>query len=137
MKHKLIEKSKIVEKVFFNSKKISLENEKFSLKATVFVPKADLKKPQPKVCLTIDICNNKVRLVSAHPEDIVNALIDIKCWYEEIMNNAQLVLEKERDTYIKLIQEQVDSQKTKKIDMAVKRLITNRFKLIKKNKTKQ
>ncbi len=97
MKQETIEKSKIVEKVFFNSKKISLENEKFSLKATVFVPKADLKKPQPKVCLTIDICNNKVRLVSAHPEDIVNALIDIKCWYEEIMNNAQLVLEKERD----------------------------------------
>lgn len=107
-------KNNVVEKVYLNSKQIALENEKFSFKATCFIPKADLKKPQPKMCLTIDISDDKARLVSAYPEDILNALIDLTSWFQEVVNSAEPVLEKERDRYIEAMKEQAIAQRRKK-----------------------
>lgn len=83
------------EKAILLPKKIMLGD--FSFHITVFVPKAELKKPKPKVALTLDVGDSSCRFVS----DSVDALIESQA---EII----LLLENNKESIEKAVQTESD-----------------------------
>lgn len=73
----------------------------FSFHATVFVPKADLKKHKPKIALTLDVNGERPRFVADSVEDLIKSFAEIILLLEQNKENIELAVLLESDMWLK------------------------------------
>ncbi len=87
------------EKAIMLPKVISLGE--FSFHATVFVPKADIKKPKPKIALTLDVNGERPRFVGENVKDIIKSIAEIILLLDENEEHIEKAVEEQSDLWIK------------------------------------
>ena len=99
-----------VEKALLMHKQLKLDLD-FDIQVSAFVPKANLKKPMPKVAVTIDCAFDKMRLVSGKPEDLRDMFGEIAFWINENLDKLNEVMEKEQNAWLEIQKRFIDSNR--------------------------
>jgi hypothetical protein len=113
--HIKLRAGKKTEKAILISKQLSIDfPEPFSVQVSAFVPKAELKKPMPKLAVTLDVADDKVRLVSGSVEDLINFHLNIAQFLTENQEALENAVNKESERWLELQQSFLIAQKSTK-----------------------
>jgi len=88
---------KRVEKAILLNRQMKIDfPQPFTINVSAFVPKAELKKPMPKVAVTIDVADDKIRCVSGSVDELAELYLSI----------AKFILDNKQELQTKVVEEQ-------------------------------
>lgn len=110
-------KQKAVEKAVLMSKQLVIDydggGEGFTVNVAAFVPKAALKKPMPKLALTMDVADDKIRCVSGSVAELAELHMQIAKWLLENEATLQMKVLEEQKAWLDLHQTYQQAQLTR------------------------
>lgn len=96
---------KTSEKAILISKQLKIDfPDPFTIKVSAFVPKADIKKPMPKLAVTVDVADDKVRFVSGSVEELIDFHLNVAQWLNENKNALEDAVSREATAWVELQQ---------------------------------
>lgn len=96
-------KAQLGEKAVLISKQIQIDfPEPFTIHVSAFIPKAELKKPMPKLAITTNVADDKIRMVAGKVEELIDYHIKVAQWLDENKEVLTAALEKESEKWLEL-----------------------------------
>lgn len=96
-----------VEKAVLISSQLKIDFDEFDVRFTAYVPKADIRKPKPKVAVTLDVASDKIRAVSGSVDDLIDLFGGIAVWLSDNRKLLNDTVEKEANIWL---QKHIESQ---------------------------